>query len=80
MAQKTEVAERLKNVSDSYILNLLTATEKAFAHDKSLSDEQKHLFEQGLEDGVYYGTDIYSDWVEWRDLLATEALRRGLEV
>lgn len=80
MSQKAEVAERLIKASDNYIRDVLNATKNAFSHDKSLSDEQKHLFEQGLQDRVYYGTDIYTDWAEWRELLTAEAQRRGLKV
>ena len=80
MTKKAEVAERLTKVSDNYIRDVLTATNKAFANDDSLSEEEKRLFEQGLADGVYYGTDIYTDWVEWRVLLTAEAQRRGLKV
>jgi|LULU01.1.fsa_nt_gb hypothetical protein len=80
MTQKAEVAERLTKVSDNYIRDVLKATNEAFAHDESLSGEQKRLFDQGLQDGVYYGTDIYADWAEWRELLTAEAQRRGLKV
>lgn len=80
MTPKAEVEERLTKVSDSYIRDVLKATNRAFAHDEGLTDEQKRLFEQGLQEGVYYGTDIYSDWAEWRELLTAEAQNRGLKV
>ncbi len=80
MSNKPEIADRLSKTSDNYIRDTLTAVEDAFEHDAELSDEQKVMFEQSNQDGVYYGTDIYSDWSEWREMLKHEAKRRGIEV
>ena len=80
MSNKIEVVERLSKVSDNYIKDMLQATVKAFKNDESLSEEQKVQFQQFDQDGVYYGTDIYSDWSEWREMLQYEAVRRNLVI
>ncbi|MBU2889923.1 hypothetical protein [Celeribacter halophilus] len=80
MSNKSEVADRLSKVSDNYIKDMLHATETAFEHDESLSEDQKVRFQQFDQDGVYYGTDIYSDWSQWREMLQHEAVRRNLVI
>ena len=78
MLNKSEVACKLSEASDGYILEMRQAVEKAFKHDASLTDELKATFQQFNQDGLYYGTDIYTDWVEWRAMLRQEAAHRGL--
>lgn len=80
MTQRNEVAERFTKVPDNYIREALKATNQTFAYYAGLSDEQKRLLDQGIHDGVYCGTDIHSDWTEWRKPLTAEASRRGLKV
>jgi hypothetical protein len=80
MSSKSNVADRLTESSDNYIKDMLNAVENAFKHDAGLSEEQKVQFQQFQQDGVYYGTDIFSDWTEWREMLKREAERRGLSI
>lgn len=77
---KNDIAENLKNVSDNHIKEMLSAVRNAFENDAGLSDAEKVKFQQFDQEGVYYGTDIYSDWTEWRGMLNHEADRRGLEI
>lgn len=77
---KNEVAKNLKNASDNYVKEMLLAVRNAFENDAGLSDAQKVKFQQFDQNGVYYGTDIYSDWTEWRAMLNDEADRRGLDI
>ncbi len=80
MPDKKRVEEMLAKVSDNYIAECYRAVEKAFKHDASLSGDQKSLFQQFEQDGVYYGTDIYSDWAEWKDMLQREIESRNLGI
>ena len=80
MADRKQVEEMLAKVSDNYIKNCFEAVNNAFKHDAELTEEQKKKFEQFGQDGVYYGTDIYSDWTEWQEMLRSEIERRNLKV
>lgn len=80
MKDKKQAEDRLSEVSDNYIRLCYQALKDAFKHDAGLTDEQKRQFQQFGQDGVYYGTDIFSDWTEWEKMLRREIERRGLDV
>jgi hypothetical protein len=75
---KDEVANRLRKASDTYIKKMIAAVSAAYQHDSRLSDQQKERFQQFGQDGVYFGTDVFSDWTEWSEMLKQEADRRGM--
>ena len=77
---KNETAENLTKVSDNYVKEMYAAVKKAFEHDSELTEEEKQRFQNFHNDGVYYGTDIFSDWSEWKDMLEFEVQRRELKV
>lgn len=79
MRDRKQAEEMLAKVSDDYIKNCFLAVKNAFAHDSELTDAQKRQFEQFGQDGVYFGTDIYSDWNEWEEMLRKEIERRNLK-
>ena len=80
MTDRKKIEEKLRKVSNNYVKNCYQALQKAFQHDAALTDGQKRQFEQFKQDGVYYGTDIYSDWSEWEKMLRSEIERRNLDV
>jgi hypothetical protein len=80
MSNKISVEDRLSKVSNNYIKDMLVSVRKAFEHDAELTEEQKVQFQYYDQDGAYYGTDVYSDWKEWREMLEYEAERRGLGI
>ena len=80
MTDRKQVEEILEKVSDDYIKKCFSAVQNAFEHDSALTDAQKKQFEQFGQDGVYFGTDIYSDWKEWEEMLRKEIKRRNLKL
>jgi hypothetical protein len=74
-----KIKNRLTNLSDGAIKDLYASVEKAFEHDASLSQEEKEMFQQFGQDGVYYGTEEFPDWPIWRDALKQELTHRRLE-
>lgn len=80
MADKTETAERLAKASDNYIKEMYRSVKKAFENDSELTKEEKQRFQIYHDEGVYYGTDIFSDWTEWKGMLEFEVQRRKLKV
>ena len=79
MSDKTDTAEKLAKVSDNYIKEMYLSVKRAFEHDSELTDEEKQRFQGFQNDGVYYGTDIFSDWTEWKGMLEFEVQRRKLK-
>ena len=80
MPDRKQVEAMLAKVSDNYLKECYGAVQNAYKHDAALTDDQKRQFEQFQQDGVYYGTDIYSDWAEWKEMLNSEIERRNLDV
>lgn len=80
MLDRKQAEEVLTKVSEKYLKDCYRTVQNAFKHDAALTDDQKRQFERFQQDGIYYGTDIFSDWAEWKEILRSEIERRNFNV